>query len=217
MNLTISSRDGLDLEGSVDAPDDPVAVVVVCHPHPKLGGTMNAPLLQALAEAFVARGWIVVRFNFRGIGRSQGEPSLGESEVADAEGAIDWARREFPGLPVALVGWSFGGAVALRTAARDPSLAACVAIAPSVVAKPEITAGLPPPTELEFALPLLFICGANDKQVDPAAVRSWAQQAGARYEEMPGANHFFWAKYDDLGRLTTEFVATELSQPKGAA
>lgn len=205
-SLTISSTDGLSLEAALDRPPEPLAVLVLCHPHPKMGGTMNAPLLIALRDRLVDQGWAVVRFNFRGIGASQGEPSTGTAEVADAEGALVTARERFPGLPVAVAGWSFGGAVALRVASKDTGVAACVGIAPAIVARPRVTDGAPSADSFSFEGPTLLICGANDDQVSPGDCREWAQQTGARFEEVRGANHFFWAKYEPLAELVGDFL-----------
>ena len=204
--ISITSADGLRLEGEIDRPGQPVAVLVLCHPHPKMGGTMNAPLLKALRDRLLDQGWAVVRFNFRGIGTSEGESSTGTAEVADAQGAVTSARRAFPSLPVAVAGWSFGGAVALRVASKDPGLAACVGVAPAIVARPGITDGAPAPDGFAFEGPTLLVCGANDEQISPDDCRTWAEWAGARYEEIPGANHFFWAKYEPLAELVGDFL-----------
>jgi alpha/beta superfamily hydrolase len=196
--LEIRSRDDLSLEAALDSPADPKAILVLCHPHPQMGGTMTAPLLLALSETLVERAWAVLRFNFRGIGGSEGESSTGEAEVADALGATDYVGERFPGLPIAIAGWSFGGAVAVRAVAVEPRYAGCVAIAPAVEPKEGITAGLPDPAGLKGGPPLLLICGANDHLVDSSDCRSWSDEAGAEVDVMKGANHFFWGKYDDL-------------------
>lgn len=209
--LSLESTDGLSLEAELDEPSAPKAVLVICHPHPKMGGTMNAPLLLALRDELVARGWAVLRFNFRGIGNSQGQASTGLDEVADAEGALREAKARYPQLPLAIAGWSFGGAVALRVAADAPDLVACATVAPSIVAKPDITAGAPPAEEFHTDADLLIVCGANDEQVSPADCRRWAEAAGARYEEVNGANHFFWAKYDQLAALVCDFLDDAIS------
>jgi alpha/beta superfamily hydrolase len=204
--LTIRSRDGLSLEAAVDSPDEPRATLVLCHPHPQMGGTMNAPLLLALRDEMVARGWAVVRFNFRGIGTSEGESGTGVDEVADAGGAADHASAEFPGLPRALAGWSFGGAVAIRLAATDPTFVGCAAIAPAVDEKPGVTSGLPPPGRLGVDVPLLVVIGANDRQVSPDACSAWGGAAGADVVTVSGANHFFWAKYEQLSKIVGEWL-----------
>ena len=205
--VTFGSTDGLTLEAELDSPAGPPrGVLIFCHPHPKMGGTMNAPLLLAVRDELRRREWAVVRFNFRGIGASEGAASIGIEEVADAEGAVAFASERFAGLPMAIAGWSFGGAVALRTASRHPELKACVTIAPAVEPKPGVTAGAPAPEEFAYQGPVLLVVGANDEQISPAACRSWAQETGASYEEMKGANHFFWAKYEPLARRVADFL-----------
>lgn len=203
--VRISSTDGLSLEAQVDAPEQPVAAVVLCHPHPKMGGTMNAPLLDAIVADLNGRGWAVLRFNFRGLGSSEGTSGTGLDEVADARGALADMMSRYD-LPLAIAGWSFGGAVAIRAASKHEGVAACVGIAPAIDEKPGITAGLPSPPELELACPLLIVCGANDELIDPRAARGWTAAVGGRFVEMPGANHFFWAKYDALARTVGDFL-----------
>ena len=211
--VTIRSRDGLSLEAAFDLPDEPRGMVVVCHPHPGYGGTMNAPLLLALRDDLVHRGFGVLRFNFRGVGASEGASGLGEEEVADALGALDDAQERVPGVPCAFLGWSFGGAVAIRASAAA-DVVACVAIAPAVERK-EVVAGLPSPSELGLSVPLLVVVGVHDEQISPQACAAWTEQVeGAKLVEMPGANHFFWAKYPDLtatvgGWLEQVIPATE--------
>ncbi len=211
-DLTIRSRDGLALEAALDAPESPRAALVLCHPHPQMGGTMNAPLLLAVRDEMLARGWAVLRFNFRGIGASEGVSGTGIDEVADAGGAADHAAEAFPGLPRAVGGWSFGAAVAVRLAATDPSFVGCAAIAPAVDEKPGVTAGLPSPDRLGVEVPLLVVYGANDKQVSPDACSAWGEAAGAHVVRVPGANHFFWAKYDQLSKIVGEWLDARLDE-----
>jgi alpha/beta superfamily hydrolase len=205
--LRFRSRDDLSLEGVLDQPASASGIVVVCHPHPKMGGTMNAPLLIALRDHLLEHGWAVFRFNFRGIGSSEGSSTTGEAEVQDALGALDEVASRVD-LPIGLTGWSFGGAVAARAAAEDDRVRALALIAPAIESKPGITAGTPPSDELDIDVPVLVVCGANDDQVDPASCSMWAKSLpGATYVEMKGANHFFWAKYDQLAELIEGFFA----------
>ena len=213
--VAVTSTDGLTLEAAVDTPAHPEAVCVLCHPHPQMGGTMNAPLLIALSRHLVDAGWAVARFNYRGIGASQGESSDGIAEVADAEGVLSYARARWADADVAICGWSFGGAVAIRAAMRDSSLIACATIAPAVKAKPGITAGAPPPGEVVLSCPLMVVCGANDKQVSPQDCREWAVAASAEFIEVPGANHFFWAKYEQLAGVVEDFLRGALAGAPG--
>ncbi|MDP9226228.1 MAG: alpha/beta fold hydrolase [Actinomycetota bacterium] len=207
--LRFRARDGLELEGVLDLAGPPPSVLLLCHPHPQMGGTMNAPLLLAVRDELIARRWGVLRFNFRGIGASEGESSDGGAEIADVEGGIALLRERFPGVPVALAGWSFGAAVAIRVACRGGELAACVAIAPAVTPKPGVSAGVPAPDRCRLPCPLLIITGANDDQVRPEECKAWAGAVeNATYIELPGANHFFWAKYDALASRVGEFLDT---------
>jgi alpha/beta superfamily hydrolase len=197
--LTLRTGDRLRLEAALDGGNASGPALVLCHPHPKMGGTMNAPLLLALSKEVVERGWSVLRFNFRGIGASEGRPSTGEEEIADARAAVEFLRARQRRVAVAIAGWSFGGAVAVRAAAEDDSLAACAAIAPAVEARPDVTAGLPPADELDLGVPLLFVCGSNDDVVSPEACRRWiAPIDHAELVSIRGANHFFWGRYDRL-------------------
>lgn len=204
--ITFASTDGLTLEGEIDTVEGARATLLFCHPHPKMGGTMNAPLLMAVRDAAVDKGWNVVRFNFRGIGASEGTSSTGTDEIQDAEGALEHAR--VLGVPVAIAGWSFGAAVALRVAGRTDGLLGCVAIAPAINAKEGITEGVP--ADVDPRCPVLLIVGANDDLVEPDRVRSWATEHGAEFHEMKGANHFFWAKYDDLTSLIASWLEGRL-------
>lgn len=204
--ITLASRDGLRLEAELDTTEEAAATLLVCHPHPKMGGTMDAPLLIALRDELVGRSWNVMRFNFRGIGSSEGDPSTGSDEVGDALGALDRARSL--GVPVALAGWSFGAAVALRVAGSEDDLLGCVAIAPAIDEKPDITEGVP--NDVRPRCPVLVVVGANDDLASPARAREWAEGHGATFEELKGANHFFWAKYDDLTALISGWLGERL-------
>ena len=208
--LTLSTSDGLSIEAALDAPPRSKAGIVLCHPHPQMGGTMNAPLLVALRDELVAREWTVLRFNYRGIGESEGEASLGVEEVDEATAAVEFLRARSP-RPAAIAGWSFGGAVAVRAAAEDDSLVGCVGIAPSVEPKPDVSAGLPPPDDLDLGVPLLFVCGHNDDVVSPAACREWTSAfAHGDYVEVPAANHFFWGKYERLTAIVSDWLDARL-------
>lgn len=205
--VTISSRDGLKLQGIVDEPDEARGVFVLCHPHPKMGGTMNAPLLVAVRDRLVGEGWAVIRFNFRGIGSSEGEPSTGEAEVADAQGAMDLAVERFPHAKLVMGGWSFGAAVTVRTMQAEEDIAAGVAIAPAIKPREGVTAGLPAPSDITIDRPLLFVCAVNDDLVRIDDARAWAEEVAAvELVELRGANHFFWAKYEDLADAISDWL-----------
>lgn len=200
--ITLESTDGLTLEGELDTVRGAPATLLLCHPHPQMGGTMNAPLLIAARDALLRKGWNVLRFNFRGIGTSEGTSSTGSAEMRDAAGALERARTL--GVPVAIAGWSFGAAVALRLAGETDDFLGCVAIAPAIDEKPGVTEGVP--SDVEPRCPALLVVGVNDELVEPSRVQEWAIEHGAEFHEMKGANHFFWAKYDDLTSLIASWL-----------
>ena len=200
--MRIQSRDGLVLEADLDRADEAKATLVLCHPHPQMGGTMNAPLLLTIRDEMVGRSWNVVRFNFRGVGASEGDKETGTAELQDALGAVDEARKL--GTPVALAGWSFGASVALRLTGQLDDLLGCVAIAPGIDPKPDITEGVP--DDVVPRCPVFVVIGHNDEQVSVARARGWSERHGATFEEVKGANHFFWAKYEPLAELVCNWL-----------
>lgn len=211
--VAVTTADGVTLEGALDSEGSPGASLLLCHPHPQMGGTMNAPLLLALREELLPRRWAVLRFNFRGIGGSRGESGTGEAETHDVRAGLAFLRSRFPGLPLAIAGWSFGAAVAVNVACDDHDLAGCVAIAPAVSAKPGITAGIPAPDLCDISCPIMVVVGSNDDQVSPTECKQWSHgMHGATFIEVPGANHFFWAKYETLTSIIAEFLDHVLTE-----
>ena len=97
----------------------PTAAVVVCHPHPKGGGTMNNNVVYRVAAALGAAGASVLRFNFRGVGRSTGSYDHGVGEEADARAALDFLAERYPDVPLWMAGFSFGARVGLTVGAAD--------------------------------------------------------------------------------------------------
>ena len=203
--MRILSSDGLSLEAELDRVEDAAAARVVCHAHTLFQGTMKSPLLLAVRDEMVDRSWTVLRFNFRGVGDSDGEFSGGSGEISDVLGAIDFMGAEFGEIPVALLGWSFGGAVALKAAVDRDSVVACVGIAPAID-----RLKVAPAPELGLSIPVLIVCGSNDQIVSPETCRRWAADSGATYEEVRAANHFFWAKYEAVTGIIGEWLEKEV-------
>jgi len=105
-----------DLEALIEEPEDrePLYAALVCHPHPLYGGTMHNKVVYRLARGLRRTGAVVLRFNFRGVGRSGGEHGNLEGEIEDARAALSWLRRRYPSVPYALAGFSFGSRVVTR-------------------------------------------------------------------------------------------------------
>jgi alpha/beta superfamily hydrolase len=108
------------------------AAVVFAHPHPQFGGTMHTKAVYQGAKGLARIGCAVLRFNFRGVGRSAGEFDQGEGEKADFRAALDYMAARFPGVPLWAAGFSFGSWVALEIGAEDPRVSALIGIAPPV-------------------------------------------------------------------------------------
>jgi alpha/beta superfamily hydrolase len=172
------------IEVAIDAPDGAVlGVAVLCHPHPLHGGTMDNKVVQTLARAFVQLGWRAVRFNFRGVGTSQGHWDQGAGEVDDALAVV--AAQRDPALPLALGGFSFGGYVAAQAAAR---LAAARTPVRRVVLVGPATSTFPvPPVPADS----LVIHGEADDVVPLRATLDWARPQGLPVVVLPGVGHYF--------------------------
>lgn len=172
-----------DIECAVDAPDSsPKGTAVVCHPHPQHGGTLDNKVVQTLARVFVTLGWRSVRFNFRGVGESQGAWDEGIGEIDDALAVIAAVRD--PALPLMLAGFSFGGYVA-ASAAQQLGAAAqptrLVLVGPSTQ-KQDVPA-VPADT--------VVIHGETDDVVPLAATLAWARPQSLPVIVFPGVGHFF--------------------------
>ncbi|MGH2793205.1 MAG: alpha/beta hydrolase [Actinomycetota bacterium] len=207
--IFFTSADGLTLEGRLATPEvRPLkGGVVLCHPHPQYGGSMSSKLIPALQRALVAAGWAALRFNFRGVGRSEGSFDDGVGEVADVRGAL--ARvREAVAEPAAVVGWSFGALVALNAVADDPGVAAYVGIAPPVRAAFEGTFILPQVSALDaWKARALLVGGTTDPFCRPDDLRALAGQLpSADVRVVEGADHFFSDHTDELTAIVTGFV-----------
>lgn len=185
------------IEAAVDLPPagTPVrGLAVVCHPHPLHGGTMQNKVVQTLARAFVGLGYRCVRFNFRGIGASEGRWDEGRGEVSDALAVVQAERAA--GQPLVLAGFSFGGYVASQAAAQLPEgqgAERLVLVGPAV--RNFVMAPVPEDT--------LVIHGELDDVVPLAAVFDWARPAALPVMVLPGAGHFFHGQLPVLKRIVT--------------
>src|SRR6202011_2933909 len=106
------------IEALLEEPEsgEPGEACLVCHPHPLYGGTMHNKVVYRLARALRRSGAVVLRFNFRGVGKSQGAHDHGAGELEDAALLLEWLRSRYPDLPYSVAGFSFGSRIALRLA-----------------------------------------------------------------------------------------------------
>lgn len=181
------------LEARWDSPATPTSILVFCHPHPLHGGTMTAPLMERVTAHLVESGIAVLRFNFRGVGRSEGSWGGGQAELEDVGAAMRAAGHA--ALRVGLGGWSFGAATGLRWQAATGDAAPYVGIAPPV-------SNVPEPGELANA-PRTIIMGERDQLISFEECRDYAASIGARFVPV-GTDHFFTLQEDVVARHARE-------------
>jgi alpha/beta superfamily hydrolase len=178
------------LEEPADGP--PRYAAVVCHPHPLFGGTLHNKVVHTLAGSLRSGGAATLRFNFRGVGGSEGRHDDGVGETADTLAAVAWARSRWPSVPLLLAGFSFGAAVAIRAAAAADPLW-LISVAPAVDRVSLVDLVIP-------RCDWLIVQGSADEIVAPESVRSWAARVApqARVRMLPGVGHFFHGKLHEL-------------------
>ncbi|MGQ3054058.1 MAG: alpha/beta hydrolase [Roseateles sp.] len=171
------------IEVAIDLPADgttPVGTALICHPNPTQGGTMDNKVVQTLARAFIQLGWRAVRFNFRGVGKSEGGWDEGRGEIDDALAVLNAIRA--PGEALILSGFSFGGYVASRAAQRLAEPAQRLVLVGPATSRFD-TAPVPADT--------VIIHGEVDDVVPLSSVLSWARPQSLPITVVPGVGHFF--------------------------
>jgi hypothetical protein len=176
------------LEALVEEPHDREAwcAAVVCHPHPRHGGTMHNKVVYRLARGLRRAGIAVLRFNYRGVGRSAGEYGNLEGEIEDARAALGWLRARYAGLPYALAGFSFGARVITRLGCEGDGARFLLAAGfPTSMGRAEYLE--------RCAMPKIFVQSTHDRYGPraelEAAFAGWA--APKRLEWIEAADHFF--------------------------
>jgi alpha/beta superfamily hydrolase len=201
------------LEGRFQPPkkrNAPIALIL--HPHPQFGGTMNNPICYDLYYKFVERGFAVLRFNFRGVGRSQGEFDHGHGELSDAAAALDWVQTIHPEARACwIAGFSFGAYVGMQLLMRRPEVEGFISIAPQ--------ANL---YDFSFLAPCpssgLIVHGTNDKVTNHETVidafKKVKTQKGIIIEHqlIEGANHFFDGKVPELMGAVDTYLNERLGE-----
>ncbi len=193
------------LEGLLEGPDAPRAAVVFGHPHPLLGGggSMHTKGVYQGAKGLTRIGCSVLRFNFRGVGRSAGTFDEGVGERADFTAALDFMAAKFPGVPLWAAGFSFGSWIALETGAADPRVSLLIGIAP-----PWTREGYTWPNTLETEKPKFFVQGESDEIC--AIQDMWAYYAKLKEPKelvvIDGANHLFDRQASEVGEALEELL-----------
>jgi alpha/beta superfamily hydrolase len=173
--------------------EETAPVALILHPHPRAGGHMDNPVTVQLFHLFMKRGFNVLRFNFRGVGRSQGEFDSGIGELADAATALDWLQSEHPAASQCWVaGYSFGAWIGMQLLMRRPETDGFISVSPPTNAY-----------DFSFLAPCpasgLILHGAVDTVVPPIEVERVVSKLRTQkgividYDLVEGANHF-WAE-----------------------
>lgn len=161
-------------------------VAVICHPNPSQGGTMDNKVVTTLMRTYRDLGVDTLRFNFRGIGKSQGSFDKGRGELADLQAVLAWVSAQYPQAQLLLAGFSFGSAMAAQASHQLTHLAHLLLVAPPVERYSYDRDG-------RFPCPVSVIVGDRDELLDAAGARAWAEALipPAQVLRYPEAGHFF--------------------------
>lgn len=210
-------------EGRIEAKyypseDANAPIAVVMHPHPEKGGTMNNKVTYRIFEAFARCGFSVLRFNFRGVGNSEGHYDSGEGELLDAMAALDWIHAQHPHTQgIWVSGFSFGSWIAMQMIMRRPDVDRFLAVSPPAGAY-----------DFNFLSPCptsgFVVVGSEDEIVSPDSVKELLQKTQRQkdvkihYSEIIGADHFYTVQQDMLTkRLCQYIIANTTYRPSSKA
>jgi alpha/beta superfamily hydrolase len=184
------------LEGEISIVAGATRAAVLCHPHPLYGGTLNDSIVGIMAEALTEAGLSTLRFNFRGVGASDGTFDDGKGEAADVRAAAAHLREASGATEIIIAGYSFGAVMALA-AAVDAQATRLVLIAPPL----SMTSS--PIPEIEQ----LIILGSDDQFVDEASTRSRFEVIGSSFVvTLAGSDHFFQSSIRSIGFAVGSWV-----------
>jgi alpha/beta superfamily hydrolase len=195
------------LEGKYQpGPDPDSAIALILHPSPQHGGSMNNKVVYTLFHTFVKRGFAVLRFNFRGVGRSQGVFTKGEGELSDAAAALDWLQAYNQNSRECwIAGCSFGAWIGMQLLMRRPEITGFISVAPPANMY-DFTFLAPCPSSG------LVLTGEKDEIVPYESVRKLVEKLNQQrdinvlHEVVPGANHFFQAKLEEMDESVTGYL-----------
>jgi hypothetical protein len=205
--IRFATQDAVSLEGELRRPEGETrATAVICHAHPRYGGSKDHPILWAIRNDLAHRGFAVLAFNFRGTMQSGGTYGGGRAEVKDVDAAIARVREESAG-PTVVCGWSFGASVALRQALDDERVAALVLVGYPLEPDVEIP---PMPSASELRLlrrPVLLLSGEADPYSPPEELRALgAALPRAQVEVLAGTDHYLWRREREAAAIVGAFA-----------
>ena len=187
-------------------------LALLLHPHPQYGGTMNNEVVFNLYQNFARRGFSSLRFNFRGVGRSQGQFDNGQGELSDAASALDWMQSRNPNTNTCwIAGFSFGAWVAMQLMMRRPEISGFISIAPPASQH-----------DFSFLAPCpasgMIIHGDKDEVVPQSSVNKLAQKLQKQknikidYRIIEGSDHFFLDHLEPLNKQVNDYLDKMLSK-----
>jgi uncharacterized protein len=206
--VTIPSG-ALSLEGVLQRPaeGEPAGIVIVCHPHPLYGGSMDNNVVDALCDAALQEGLGALRFNFRGVGQSTGEHGGGEPEQEDVLAALAFARALLPRAALGLAGYSFGAATAARAVgSAEPAPSAVLLVSPPV----SNLAARPPAVPSQ---PWLILTGDRDHVCPSEELEALVRKIlpAAQTVVFEGADHSWWGHEAELRDTAGNFLRWQLA------
>jgi hypothetical protein len=181
---------------------EPVAAGVVCHAHPLHGGMMHFKVVFRAAKALQENGVAALRFNFRGVGKSEGAHDDGRGEQDDVGAALDETARRFPALPLLVGGFSFGAVMALYAAARDARPRAAIALGVPLTKMGDTS------VLQRVTIPRLFVQGEKDEFGSAETLRALVEPLPPPRElrVIPGSDHFFTGRLDLMHDVVSAWV-----------
>lgn len=201
------------LEGRYHPADEPNApIALILHPHPQFGGTMNNKVVYNLFHVFVRRGFAVLRFNFRGVGKSQGVFDDGLGELSDAASALDWLQSVNPNAASCwIAGFSFGSWIGMQLLMRRPEIQGFITVSPPASMY-----------DFSFLAPCpssgLIVQGTQDDVVEPMASEALAEELQAKrqitidYVPIKGANHFYTNRLEEMTAAVDTYLDKRFSE-----
>jgi uncharacterized protein len=206
--LIAGAAGAIEVASHIRADGKSVAVAIVAHPHPLFGGTMDNKVVTTLARTLFDAGAAVYRFNFRGVGASEGVHDEARGECDDMLRVISHAIDKHPGAPLWLAGFSFGGAVTLAANTQLAEISPGLAASEMVLVAPSLSR-LHDQSMLTVAPPesCLIVHGELDETVPLLESFEWARKHNLPVTVLPGAEHFFHQRLHILKRIVARHIA----------
>jgi hypothetical protein len=206
-NLMINGPSGA-IEAILEKKDDVnlLGVIIICHPHPLFGGTMQNKVVHTISRACLHKNLMVLKFNFRGVGKSQGAFDDGIGELDDAIHMINYVQIHYPKMPIWIGGFSFGAGIAIQAASIKAPIG-LISVAPSL-SNPAMF------IKNEPQCPWLIVHGAQDELIDINVIESWCKglQVLPEIIILEEATHFFHGCLIDLRIKIESFIKLNIKK-----